>query len=75
MRRRGARERSRRSQGRTGFGRDWNFSAVTVGAEFRTVAWHRRYETTTMYLLQLTFGLGGWYAVGRGEDSGSWLYH
>ena len=59
--------------GTAGLGVGWNFYAVTAGAEFRTIIWHRRYETTTMYLLQLTFGLGGWYAVGSDEGSGSWL--
>ena len=59
--------------GTAGLGVGWNFYAVTAGAEFRTVVWHTRYETSTMYILQFTFGLGGWYALGQGEGSGSWL--
>jgi len=61
--------------GTAGLGANWNFYVATVGAEFRTVVWHERYYgTKTTYLLQLTFGLGGWYALGHGEGSDSWFY-
>ncbi len=56
-----------------GLGATWNFYAVTAGAEFRTVFWYERYYgNKTTYLLQLTFGLGGWYALGQGGDDGPW---
>jgi hypothetical protein len=46
--------------GTAGPGVGRNFHAVTAGAEFRTVVWHTCYETSTMYILQFTLGLGGW---------------
>ena len=58
--------------GTGGLGASWNFYVATVGAEFRTVFWHEPGATKTTYLLQLTLGLGGWYALG-GERSDSWF--
>jgi hypothetical protein len=56
-----------------GLGATWSFYAVTAGAEFRTFFWYERfYGNQTTYLLQLTFGLGGWYALGQGGDDGRW---
>ena len=50
-----------------GLGASWTFYAVTIGAEFRTLVWRERYQPTRLtYLLQLTLGAGGWYAIGRG---------
>jgi hypothetical protein len=55
--------------GTGGLGASWTFYAVTVGAEFRALAWRERYQPTRLtYVLQLTFGAGGWYAVGSGGD-------
>lgn len=55
--------------GTGGLGASWTFYAVTVGAEFRTLVWRERYQPTRLtYQLQLTFGAGGWYAVGSGGD-------
>jgi hypothetical protein len=48
-------------------GASWTFRVVGVGAEFRTSVWHEHYQPTRLtYRFQLTFGAGGWYAIGRG---------
>jgi hypothetical protein len=59
--------------GTAGLGVGWNFYVLTAGAEFRTTLWHTPYETRTMFLLQLTFGLGGWYAVSQPERPSPWF--
>ena len=61
--------------GTVGLGSSWSFYVVTVGAEFRTVFWYERHHgTKTTYLLQLNFGLGGWYVLGNDEGEGSWPF-
>ncbi len=63
--------RYRAVAGIVGLGANWTFYAVTVGAEFRTMAWYERHQPTQMtYLLQLTFGAGGWYTLGNRDDEG-----